>query len=592
MLITNKSGCRPCGGIRFFFFLFVFLLSGAANAVSLAQLNDLAAGGAPQLALALLDQQQPSWQEDADSWIRWERRRIQLLATGNDWRSLRDRTAGLPADIPEKLSRWFATWHARALVELGDGAAARRILRNLLWQGGESNEIMDWRRLVIQSYRADGLADDAYAAMLRYRQDYGQGGAEDALLSAQVLLAQGRAADALEAMHGLTQIEAGPLRLLAQLRSDPEQAKTILQQARSLLEKKDLSRLIYQQAAAVAAEAAREAADPAAQAIALEQVFSHLRQLPLDRELFKLNVDSLWDAYLTYAQNVGNREQLLIGDDAAWLAKAKEVGRRQPILVRSIYVLLSLQAGSIISRQQAQAALLVDLAQQEGGLELLHQLYLNSSRYPETSSLPEGVRRVLIDPAIAAGDLSLAARLMDGLDEPSPGVDRVIWRLRQARLQLLDGEAAKAVSILEEMIAQSAALSRAELDRLIQVVFDLQTVGEHELAYQLFASLQVQLKDVQLKRELWYWMADARLAQDRPMDAAALYLRSAMVPQPIAQDPWGQTARYQAARALAKAGLLADARTLYERLLSATEDPGRRAVLRRELQELLLVSKP
>lgn len=598
MVMLSKSGCHPGGGIRFLRLarrvsLLWVLAAAPAAAATLAQLEDLAAGGAPRLALALLEAEQPAWQDDAAAWIAWERSRTQLLAAGGDWQVLHDRLARLPADVPPEFSRWAHTWMARALNELGQGERARALLRRLLWSGdGSATELTAWRRLVIQSYRADGRGDDAYAAMLRYRHDYGRGGQEDALLSAQVLLGQGRAADAVEALHGLEHGEARGLLLLARLRSGEWEPRRVLREVRTLLQDKGLSLPVRQQGEATAAEAAARAADPAAQAIALEQVFSRIRQAPLDRELFKVTPDALWDAYLAYARQVGNREQLLIGDDAAWLAKAQAAGRMYPIRVRSIHALLALHSASETMRQQAHAALVENLLQQEGGGELVRQLYLAAPRYAEVGSVPEGVRRTLLDPVIATGDLPLAARLMAGLDEPPPGADRVMWRLRQARVLLLGGEFAQAEAILQEMIADSARLSRPELDRLIQVLFDLQTVGEHEAAYRLLEGLQVQVNEVQLKRELWYWMADSRLAQSRPLEAAALYLRSAMVPQPLSLDPWGQTARYQAAQALAKGGLIEDARTLYAELLRTTEDPGRQAVLRRDLQQLLLVRTP
>lgn len=597
MTVRKKSGCHLGGGIRFLRLacgvLLLALVAAPLPATTLEQLEDLAAGGAPRLALALLEAEQPAWQDDAAGWMEWERSRVQLLAAGADWQTLHDRLGRHPDGLSPEFFRWAQTWRARALIELGQGAAARRLLRLLLWGGnGNDLELTAWRRLVIQSYRADGRGDDAYAAMLRYRHDYGRGGQEDALLSAQVLLGQGRAADAAEVLHGLDLREARPLQLLARLRSGQWEARRVQREARALLQEKGLPLALRQQAEAVAAEAAQGAADPAAQAIALEQVLSRLRQAPLDRELFKVTADALWDAYLAYARQVGNREQLLIGDDPAWLAKAQAAGRMYPIRVRSIYALLALHGASDATRQQAHAALVQHLLQQEGGAELVHQLYLSSARYAEAGSIPETVRRTLLDPVIAAGDLPLAARLMAGLDEPPPGIDRVMWRLRRARVLLLGGDYAEAGKILQQMVASSAELSRPELDRLIQVLFDLQTVGEHETAYRLFETLQGLVTEVQLKRELWYWMADSRLAQGRPLEAAALYLRSARVPQPLAQDPWGQTARYQAAQALVKAGLTSDARTLYEDLLRTTEDPGRQAVLRRELQQLLLVRSP
>ena len=81
-------------------------------------------------------------------------------------------------------------------------------------------------------------------------------------------------------------------------------------------------------------------------------------------------------------------------------------------------------------------------------------------------------------------------------------------------------------------------------------------------------------------------MAESRKSQERYADAAQLYLKSAMHPDPKNMDPWAQTAHYQAAESLARAGLYDDATTLFKHLLRVTEDPTRRATLQRELQRL------
>ena len=71
---------------------------------------------------------------------------------------------------------------------------------------------------------------------------------------------------------------------------------------------------------------------------------------------------------------------------------------------------------------------------------------------------------------------------------------------------------------------------------------------------------------------------------------AYLYLKSATLTDVTAMDPWAQTARYSAAKALAEAGLLEDARQIYSGLLRATRDTSRKAVLQNEIQRLHLVS--
>ena len=83
-------------------------------------------------------------------------------------------------------------------------------------------------------------------------------------------------------------------------------------------------------------------------------------------------------------------------------------------------------------------------------------------------------------------------------------------------------------------------------------------------------------------------MADSRKAQEDYAAAAQLYLRSAMF-ENDGLDPWGQTARYQAADMLTRADMFEDAHALFEALLKVTKDPARRAVLKHELQKLWLL---
>ena len=93
----------------------------------------------------------------------------------------------------------------------------------------------------------------------------------------------------------------------------------------------------------------------------------------------------------------------------------------------------------------------------------------------------------------------------------------------------------------------------------------------------------------QQRRELLFWMADSLQALQRYDEAAYLYLKSATLHDPTAMDPWAQTARYRAAKALVEAGLLDDAQQIYTTLLRATPDASRKAVLQNELQRLHLV---
>ena len=141
-----------------------------------------------------------------------------------------------------------------------------------------------------------------------------------------------------------------------------------------------------------------------------------------------------------------------------------------------------------------------------------------------------------------------------------------MWWLRRARILVLGNQLKLGEQALNTLLDANPKLEQIQVDRSMQVIFDLQTAGENEAAYDLFAKLMTHTDDQKTQREIYYWMADSRKSQERYDEAAQLYLKSAMFPDPKAMDPWAQTAHYQAAVALAKAGLYQDAQTLLDQL--------------------------
>ena len=99
--------------------------------------------------------------------------------------------------------------------------------------------------------------------------------------------------------------------------------------------------------------------------------------------------------------------------------------------------------------------------------------------------------------------------------------------------------------------------------------------------------MQLELEPRQ-RREILYWIGDSFRGLEKFDQAALLYLQSAMLPGPETMDPWAQTARYNAADSLREAGLIDDARRIYQALLDVTEEPTRRSVLNQRIQQLWL----
>jgi tetratricopeptide (TPR) repeat protein len=180
---------------------------------------------------------------------------------------------------------------------------------------------------------------------------------------------------------------------------------------------------------------------------------------------------------------------------------------------------------------------------------------------------------------------------MAGLAEPPAGGDRFAWDLRRARVAIFTGEVASGVKVLQQLLAeQELAWDKQKVDRLLQVVFDLQTLRYQQQALALFTALLDKPLGQQQRRELLFWMADSLQELEQYERAAYLYLKSATLTDATAMDPWAQTARYRAAKVLVEAGLLEDARQIYSGLLRATRDTSRKAVLQNEIQRLHLVS--
>jgi tetratricopeptide (TPR) repeat protein len=304
-----------------------------------------------------------------------------------------------------------------------------------------------------------------------------------------------------------------------------------------------------------------------------------------------VNADRLWQQYLALGQQIGNQEQRLLGNDDDWYFPATEAIEKDPLRARIFFAVLAEYAGNEQRRSLAHEYLVGLLDELPEGKRLVRTLYLNATRYAQADRLPAVVRYRLIDEALETGDLETASRLMNGLAEPPRGQDRFEWTLRRARVAIYTGDVPAGVTLLQQLLGaeQAADWSSKRADRLLQILFDLQTVQHHSEALELFDALLEKPLEAQQRRELLFWMAESLQALEQFDQAAYLYLKSATLTDLQAMDPWAQTARYRAAKALVEAGLLGDARRIYTSLMRATRDASRRAVLNSEIQRLRLV---
>lgn len=585
-----RNGQPPRGTARFLFAALLFAVCSVSGAAEedLKEIAQLAKSGAPQLALSLLQQGQPEFAADQAKWLRWERMRVRIMEQRGDWQALEQHLATLPEDAPADFRIWAMTRRARALVFDNRPQSARQVLRDLIWldKEADSAQLAEWRQLVIQSYLREGRTDDAYVAMLRFHQDYGDGNSEAMLTRARVLLASNHPTEALSLLKSMPQDRTTELlQMLARLRSGGK-AKSILHKLRSVKKLSGYTPLQIYIHYGIMAEAARSVDEPAFTVIALEQWFR--QPIPLEewRELFSLTPDMLWDGYLAYAQRLGNDKQLLIGDDMKWYKLAEKTDKRYPVGKRSLYALLAQKAFATDIREKAAQKLIEMLQEMNNGMAVAQQLFLNSSYFNQGAGIPRGVAYGLVDQAIRDGDLDSASRLMRYLPEPPGDVAKFPWQLRRVKIFILAGDNRAAVELLRKLLPAVPSLGKAQRDQLMQLLFDLQNIGAHDDAYALLEEMYSIVPTLELRRELLFWMADSRLAQKKYVEAAQLYLRSATLSDYESMDPWAQTARYKAASTLAEGGMLADAAHIYSQLLRVTEKPERRAVLIRELEQI------
>ncbi len=568
--------------------------STAAADPLMIEVRQLAESGTPQLALDTLESHQPPVDQDPSAWMAWERLRIAILQNSGRWQDIVTRLARLPAGLPQDFVLWARTVRAEARVHDGQARQAIDELQGLVWETPVDISSPDWlhrwRRLILEAYLGAGMAEDAWLASLRYFRDYPEAGLADRLFRARIALAAGRPEEAMERLANDTRDpRAGMLYLLAQLRSGQRPARKVMQAGLRQMRGKWADEKLKIYLWAVVAEAARQAGDRATAALALENVIAAGRETPLPEGLFDFTPDSLWQAYRDYAVFVGNQQQFLIGEDGPWFKQAEKVAAKLPVQSRALYALLLFEGQNEADRNRAALQFVVSARKRPRGGVLLQRLFLESKHFADYRTIPPGARYVLADVALQRGDIRQASALMATLDAPPEGTDPFFWHLRRSRIFVLGGDAARGAEALSRLLDDSPDLGREQLDRLLQVVFDLQTVKANEAAYRLFEKILPRAPDDTFRRELYYWMAESRMAQKRHAEAARLYLKSANTPEFGAMDPWAQTARYHAAEALAEAGMTSDARTLLTRLLKITKDPGRRALLQRQLQKLLLI---
>lgn len=530
----------------------------------------LAQEGAPELALARVESLQPP-PSDRALWAEWEVLRVELLERLGRDRELARRAGALPADAPPELARTALAPGARAALKTGQPALARDLLARLLWQAGVAPEgERAARLLVIDSYLEEKRPAEAYRAMLRFQQDFLPLARAEGEKFAQSLARQGLGREAATWLTYLD--ESDPAKLQLQLETGLVTPDAAAVKARAALRKPGASAGYWQ----VLALAAERKPDAGLRLEATEQLLNQ----PADGRSPGVGASGLWEQYVALGEEIANREQLLRGDDAAWLELAARLLPASPHSARAVLAALSAKAATADARGAALSRILASLQRQKLALAAA-RLAAESGKF-QLRALDAETRHALGAAALDGGETALAVEFWRGLPAP-PNQRPEAWQVRVAAAALKAGLHKEAGEALQPVFAASEPLPREVQQRVLTLAQEASAQGQSAAAEAWLAGL-LPLAEPASRREALFGLGrlaeargDHRVAAGRFLDAAlALDLK---VPDAAALD-----ARMRAARSLALAGYRRDAKAQWEWVAKYARDKALQDLARREME--------
>jgi hypothetical protein len=530
-----------------------------------------ATSGMLKMALARIEQLQPPTPA-APRWAEWEQLRCSLLDQLAQRRELVQRAGALPAAAPDGAARHCLMLGARAAIATGEAASARDFLARLVWRYPlSSDEMRQARLLVIDSYLAQNDAQDAYALMLRYHQDFQPLDRATAARFVSALLGAGMEK---EAVNWYTQLDdASPSRVLLQLVTGLVKADAAIAHARAALAKAPASPDWW----SVVQRAAAMQSDRVAQTEALENLLqladggSPARMAALAHEL--------WKSYLAAALDVANQNQLLFGDDVNWTDYAARRLGTNPVAGRAMYAYLAQQARAAQMRQTAQLQLAHAL--QTARLSLTAVRLFDEARFPR-ALIDAQTRYLLGAMALERNQARAAAHYWSGL-APPPQLPTEEWLIRLAQTLVRAGEIDAGAETLRTFAAAKSV--RADMmRRALAIVQEIQDSSSYRIADDLYRALRP-LAEIRERREILFALGRGAESSKEFKRAAEHYLEAALLGDTPA-DALAVNARIAAAANLARAGLKDDARIQFDWLQKNVRDAEKLDLVRREMQKL------
>jgi len=542
------------------------------DADALAITQRIADSGAPQTALARVEQLQPTV-VSAPRWDEWEKLRCDLMLRLGRHQALVQRAAALPAGAADAVTAYCQMQAARAAIALSQGAVARETLARLLWrQNVPAAEARALRLLVIESYLAENKPQDAYALMLRYQQDFRPVDRETAARFVDALLSAGMDKEAVNWYSQLD--EASPVMVRIRLASGLITPDAAVAQVRAVLAKSRTASAWW----SVLKQAATLQNNLLLQVEALENLLHTLDDSRTER--ISSYAAELWKLYIAAAQEFANKEQLLQGDDANWSDYAARRMGASPVMARVFYAHLARLSKSTDSRQNAQLQLVFSLRGDNMGLVALH---LFNDQFP-VAQLDAQARYLLGSIALDRDQAAVAARYWLGLSVP-PASDPDEWQIRLAQTLVRGGQANAGADALRALLAGRTSLPSGTMQRAVACVQQLQDSAQLKAADDLYRLL-LPLADARDRRKILVGLGRVAEAGKSFQHAADFFLQAALLGDGGVADAVAFDARIAAASNMVRAGLKDDARAQLDWLQKNVKESEKLEIIRRERQKL------
>ena len=539
------------------------------------------------LAERIMEEQGPPQLPDGE-WLNWERQLWALYRAKKRWRKLVLRVREIPPAFPASIHREAQREAIDAYNALGQGGDARRLLRqHLLSPELTEQEKITLRRKVIESYLVDGRLHDANAAARVFQSDYRPQDRDWLLLAGTVALRSGNPSEAVNLLAPLDDPAARVLTLWSRLKEGGVRPEEVLERAERMRQD-EAYRPLEKPLLAVMATAADAADLPRQVSDLLEQYLgaadSAYREDNLGIPLH--GVGDLMESYAAMARSRANAEGYLTGEEQDWDIFARLLPAEDDVMRRGVWAHIAIHSNDPASRTQALDQW-VNAALDGGRWTLVTLLFGEDAPLGPLLISPDTALR-LSNAALESGDIHLAAEANANVSTPPAGMTLDEWLLYTGRISIIAGRYGQGTERLRQWIMANPRLTPEQTDRVLQPIFELQIVGQHESAIELLELIDARSPGGKFVREIAFWIAESHDALGQHMKAADYFLFSAMQ-KANGFDQWGISARYRAADALLEGNFFADAKTIFQNLLKHSKDENRISALRQKLQRIWLL---